>query len=181
MLEEATGDAVVLYRVRSEADAVLLNEVRHLIARRDGRLCMLTGRIGERGAPPPFGSDSLHHMVPDITEPDAYVCGPPAMTTAVLVGLRDAQVLARQVHAEKFGLPRTGKGPDARPAHTDPLQAEHYPSLTQSAPDEESKAEQSASPGEKPQVSDVSRCAPGRIRTCDTRFRSFPWVGLWPA
>lgn len=36
--EEATGDVVVLYRVRSEADAVLLNEVRHLMALRGGHL-----------------------------------------------------------------------------------------------------------------------------------------------
>jgi len=50
--------------------------------------------------------------------------------------------------------------------------------LTQSAPDEESEAEQEPSLGEKPQVRAVTRCAPGRIRTCDTRFRSFPWAGL---
>ncbi|MFE7896005.1 ferric reductase-like transmembrane domain-containing protein [Streptomyces sp. NPDC057424] len=104
MLEEQTaGDVVVLYRVRSEADAVLLNEVRHLVALRGGRLHLLTGRTGEGGTPP-FGSDSLHRLVPDITERDVYVCGPPAMTRAVLSGLRDLQVPARQVHAEKFGL-----------------------------------------------------------------------------
>ncbi|MGK5693204.1 ferredoxin reductase family protein [Streptomyces sp. URMC 128] len=103
MLEEATGDVVVLYRVRSEADAVLLNEVRHLVALRGGRLHLLTGRTDECGTPP-FGPDSLHRLVPDITERDVYVCGPPAMTRAVLAGLRDLRVPARQVHAEKFGL-----------------------------------------------------------------------------
>ncbi|GGX18519.1 oxidoreductase [Streptomyces malachitofuscus] len=104
MLEEAAGDVVVLYRVRSEADAVLLNEVRHLIALRGGRLHLLTGRTGEHGTPPPFGPDSLRRLVPDITERDVYVCGPPAMTGAVLSGLRDLRVPARQVHAEKFGM-----------------------------------------------------------------------------
>jgi predicted ferric reductase len=104
MLEEqTTGDVVVLYRVRSEADAVLLNEVRHLVALRGGRLHLLTGRTGESGVPP-FGPSSLHQLVPDITERDVYVCGPPAMTTAVLSGLRDLRVPARQVHAERFGL-----------------------------------------------------------------------------
>ncbi|MFI8087255.1 ferric reductase-like transmembrane domain-containing protein [Streptomyces sp. NPDC086080] len=104
MLEEqATGDVVVLYRVRSEADAVLLNEVRHLVALRGGRLHLLTGRTGEGGAPP-FGPGSLHQLVPDITERDVYVCGPPAMTAAVLAGLRELRVPARQVHAERFGL-----------------------------------------------------------------------------
>ncbi|MEU2913801.1 hypothetical protein ACWCQ0_28850 [Streptomyces massasporeus] len=43
-------------------------------------------------------------LVPDITQRDVYVCGPPAMTQAVLSGLRELRVRARRVHAEKFGL-----------------------------------------------------------------------------
>ncbi|WP_435613206.1 ferredoxin reductase family protein [Streptomyces sp. bgisy159] len=101
--EQATGDVVVLYRVRSEADAVLLNEVRQLVALRGGRLHLLTGRTGDN-ATPPFAPDNLHRLVPDLTERDVYVCGPPAMTGAVLSGLRDLRVPARQIHAEKFGL-----------------------------------------------------------------------------
>ncbi|MFF4086463.1 ferric reductase-like transmembrane domain-containing protein [Streptomyces nigra] len=104
MLEEsANGDVVVLYRVRSEADAVLLPEVRRLVEQRGGRLHLLTGRTGESAAPP-FGAQSLHHLVPDVLERDVYVCGPPAMTAAVLTGLRELRVPAHQVHAEKFGL-----------------------------------------------------------------------------
>ncbi|MDX3753000.1 ferric reductase-like transmembrane domain-containing protein [Streptomyces sp. AK08-02] len=103
MLEEqGNGDVVVLYRVRSEADAVLLNEIRRLIALRGGRLHLLTGRTTE-GAPP-FGAESLRRLVPDVTERDVYVCGPAAMTAAVLSGLRELRVPARQVHSERFGL-----------------------------------------------------------------------------
>lgn len=101
--EEATGDVVVLYRVRGEADAVLLNEVRHLVALRGGRLHLLTGRTAEIGVSP-FAPERLHRLVPDVTERDVYVCGPPAMTAAVLSALRDLRVPARQVHAERFGL-----------------------------------------------------------------------------
>ncbi len=50
--------------------------------------------------------------------------------------------------------------------------------LTQTAPDDEPEAEWSAFLGEKPQVRAVTHGAPGRIRTCDTRFRSLPWAGL---
>ncbi|MFJ3670253.1 ferric reductase-like transmembrane domain-containing protein [Streptomyces sp. NPDC090106] len=104
MLEEQTnGDVVVLYRVRDEADAVLLDEVRRLLAIRGGRLHLLTGRTAE-GAAPPFGPDGLRHLVPDVTERDVYVCGPPAMTGAVLSSLRALRVPAHQVHAEKFSL-----------------------------------------------------------------------------
>ena len=44
--EHAPGDVVVLYRVRGESDAVLLDEVRQLVAARGGRLHLLTGRSG---------------------------------------------------------------------------------------------------------------------------------------
>nr|WP_217184809.1 ferredoxin reductase family protein [Streptomyces sp. AC495_CC817] len=100
--EEATGDVVVLYRVRSERDAVLVDEVRALVAARGGRLHLLTGRRGE--GTPPFAPGSLRSLVPDITERDVYVCGPPSMTAAVLGALRDLAVPRRQVHAERFGL-----------------------------------------------------------------------------
>jgi len=103
LLEEEPGDdVVVLYRVRSENDAVLVGEVRALIADRGGRLHLLTGRTGDTS--PPFAPDSLLALVPDIAERDVYVCGPPAMTSTVLSALIRLKVSRRQVHAERFGL-----------------------------------------------------------------------------
>lgn len=102
LLEEAAGDVVVLYRVRSEHDAVLVDEVRALVADRGGALHLLTGRTGEGSRP--FEPDGLRALVPDIAERDVYVCGPPAMTSAVLGALRGLKVPHRQVHAERFGL-----------------------------------------------------------------------------
>ncbi len=103
LLEEHTpGDFVVLYRVRDESDAVLLTELRNLVAARRGRLHLLTGSTGSGARP--FEPAALHHLVPDIATRDVYVCGPPAMTSAVLAGLRGLNVPNRQVHAEKFSL-----------------------------------------------------------------------------
>ncbi|WP_238598309.1 ferredoxin reductase family protein [Saccharothrix sp. ALI-22-I] len=103
LLEEHTpGDFVVLYRVRDERDAVLLDELRQLVAARRGRLHLLTGRTGQGVRP--FEPEALHRLVPDITERDVYVCGPPAMTSAVLSGLRQLKVPNLQVHAEKFSM-----------------------------------------------------------------------------
>jgi len=42
--------------------------------------------------------------VPDIWSRDVFVCGPAAMTNAVLASTRALQVPDRQVHAEKFSL-----------------------------------------------------------------------------
>ncbi|GHI03530.1 hypothetical protein Scel_18510 [Streptomyces cellostaticus] len=67
-----------------------------------GQLHLLTGRTGKGN--PPFEPDSLRALVPDMTERDVYVCGAPAMTSAVLSALCRLEVPDRQVHAERFGL-----------------------------------------------------------------------------
>jgi predicted ferric reductase len=102
LLEEPAGDVVVLYRVRSDRDAVLFNEVQQLVAAHRGRLHVISGRTGEGVRP--FEPEGLRHYVPDITQRDVYVCGPAAMTATVLASLRALRVPARQVHAEKFSL-----------------------------------------------------------------------------
>ena len=107
LLEEATGGAstVVLYRVHSAADAVLLPELEALAADRGAQLHLLTGRTGA-GSPPnaPFEPDNLLALVPDVAERDVFVCGPPAMTESVLRSLRALRVPRHQVHAERFSL-----------------------------------------------------------------------------
>lgn len=105
LLEELTGPIVVLYRVRTPDDAVLLDELRALAEARGARLHLVTGRTGV-GNPPnePFAPHNLAALVPDIRERDVYVCGPPAMTAAVLRGLRALRVPRVQVHAERFSL-----------------------------------------------------------------------------
>ena len=105
LLEDSVGSVVVLYRVQSMADAVLLPELQALARDRGARLHVLTGRTGA-GNPPntPFEPPNLAALVPDIVHRDVFVCGPPAMTNAVLRSLRALNVPRLQVHAEKFGF-----------------------------------------------------------------------------
>ena len=102
LLEDVTGDFVVLYRVRDERDAVLLGEVRSLVAARGGRLHLLTGRTADGARP--FTPDGLRSLVPDAAQRDVYVCGPAAMTSTVLASLKTLGVPDRQVHSERFAL-----------------------------------------------------------------------------
>jgi predicted ferric reductase len=102
LLEDVTGDVVVLYRVRDERDAVLLGEVQSLVASRHGRLHLLTGRTADGARP--FTPDGLRALVPDVAQRDVYVCGPTAMTSAVLASLETLGVPARHVHSERFAL-----------------------------------------------------------------------------
>jgi predicted ferric reductase len=105
LLEELTGPTVVLYRVQSAADAVLLGEMQALAAMRGAVVHVLPGRTGA-GDPPntPFEPDNLVARVPDIRERDVFVCGPPAMTETVLRSLRALRVPRSQIHAERFRL-----------------------------------------------------------------------------
>jgi predicted ferric reductase len=102
LLEEAGGAVTVLYRVRTEADAVLLPEIQALASARGVQVHVLTGRTA--GGSRPFEPESLAALVPDITERDIYVCGPQAMTAVVLRSLRQLKIPSRQVHAERFSL-----------------------------------------------------------------------------
>ncbi len=97
-----TGHVVVLYRVRDASDAVLLGELKNLADVRHARLHLLTGRTGSDHQP--LSPERMLALVPDITARDVYVCGPEAMTSAVLDSLRRLRVPGRQVHAERFRL-----------------------------------------------------------------------------
>ncbi|MFC5241415.1 ferredoxin reductase family protein [Streptomyces atrovirens] len=100
LLEELDGHAVVLYRVNTESDAVLHDELRELALAKGAGLHLVTGPpVPDRLAP-----GELSRLVPDLTDRDVYVCGPSGMTTAVLRGLRELGVPKRQIHYERFSL-----------------------------------------------------------------------------
>jgi predicted ferric reductase len=105
LLEEPGGPTAVLYRVHTAEEAVLLPELQALAKARGAQLYVLTGRTGA-GTPPnvPFAPGNLAAAVPDIAQRDVYVCGPRAMTDAVVQSLRALGVPGRQIHAEKFSL-----------------------------------------------------------------------------
>ncbi len=105
LLEETTGPAAVLYRVHAMADAVLLPELHALARKRGAQVHVLIGRTGA-GSPPntPFDPQRLLALIPDITSRDVYICGPPAMTEAVLRSMRALNVPRAQLHAERFSL-----------------------------------------------------------------------------
>ncbi|HEY2063381.1 MAG TPA: ferredoxin reductase family protein [Amycolatopsis sp.] len=105
LLEDISGHVVVLYRVRTPQDAVLLPELRGLAKARGAIVHVLSGPSDQRGPHGPLlGTESLHALVPDVDDRDVFVCGPPGMTAAVLRSLRELRVPSAQVHAERFSL-----------------------------------------------------------------------------
>ncbi|QIJ65327.1 ferredoxin reductase family protein [Streptomyces sp. JB150] len=100
LLEELHGHAVVLYRVTTERDAVLLDELRELAHAKGAELYLVTGPA----TPDRLAPAELARLVPDIADRDVYLCGPPGMTAAVRRSLRELGVSAPQIHFERFSL-----------------------------------------------------------------------------
>ncbi|MGW7280009.1 ferredoxin reductase family protein [Streptomyces sp. NPDC054844] len=100
LLEELPGQAVLVYRVATDRDAVLYDELRDLAHAKGAELHLVTGPA----VPDRLGPRDLAALVPDIAERDVYVCGPPGMTSAVLRTLRELGVPGPQIHAERFSL-----------------------------------------------------------------------------
>lgn len=102
LLEELPeGTVTVLYRARTPADAPLLDETADLCRRRGAVLHLLAGRTADGD---PLAAENIRRLVPDVTDRDVYVCGPPPLTAAVVRTMEDLGVPAEQIHDERFGF-----------------------------------------------------------------------------
>ncbi|WP_330337215.1 ferredoxin reductase family protein [Streptomyces sp. NBC_00557] len=100
LLEELQGHAVVIYRVSTDRDAVLYDELRDLALTKGAELHLVTGPV----LPDRLAPSELSRLVPDIADRDVFLCGPPGMMAAVLRSLAELGVPKRQIHFERFSL-----------------------------------------------------------------------------
>jgi predicted ferric reductase len=100
LLEDLQGHAVVIYRVSTDRDAVLYDELRDLALTNGAELHLVTGPA----RPDRLAPSELSRLVPDIADRDVFLCGPPGMMTAVLRSLAGLGVPKRQIHFERFSL-----------------------------------------------------------------------------
>jgi len=100
LLEELDGHTVVIYRVNTPQDAVLLDEMRRLAHAKGAVLHVVSGPA----VPDKLAPEALSRLVPDVRDRDVFVCGPPGMAGAVLRSLRALRVPKPQIHAERFSL-----------------------------------------------------------------------------
>jgi predicted ferric reductase len=95
------GDLTLLYRASTDDDVVFRRELEQLAERRRARLFFIVGSRADLGADP-LTAAALKANVPRLDLCDAYVCGPPGMTSAVIRELRAAGVRRRHIHHESF-------------------------------------------------------------------------------
>ena len=102
------GDVTIIYRVRNDQDASLLDEITEIARRRGFALHVLSGKraVGTswmnaeiRGL---NDQERLMQMAPKIKDSDVYVCGPVAWTRSVERSLAIAGTPSRQIHTEEY-------------------------------------------------------------------------------
>ena len=104
LLEEMDGDLVVVYRVLTEDDVILGDELRGLAAGKGAALHVVAGDHRTAEGRELLTAAHLLSLVPDLAEREVYVCGPPAMADATRRSVRKARVPSRYVHTERFAL-----------------------------------------------------------------------------
>ncbi len=95
------GHVTLIYRASSEHDIVFRDELDAIAAARGATVHYLVGSRAEIGGDP-LSPRMLRSLVPGLDEQDAYVCGPPGMTSAAVRALRAAGVPRRRIHFESF-------------------------------------------------------------------------------
>lgn len=100
-----TSDVVVVYRVNKPDEAVLEGELQQLAHASGAQLYVVTGPpTGTGPLGPIMGPRHLKDMVPDVRYRDVFLCGPPAMTKAIMLTLQHLGVPAAQCHTERFAF-----------------------------------------------------------------------------
>jgi predicted ferric reductase len=105
------GDVTVVYRGNDDRSLVLVDELHDLATTSKVRVELLVGPpVPGSWLPPQLarrergsGAKALQRLVPELTDHDVYLCGPPAWMSLVRRDLAHAGVPARQVHDERFG------------------------------------------------------------------------------
>lgn len=110
LAEEMAGagrDIVLIYGNRNGGSLVFKEELDELVARAAGRLRVVyvmsddPAWPGEKGR---IDRDRIARLVPDLSERDVYLCGPPVMMKGVRAALARLKVDSGRIHFERFSL-----------------------------------------------------------------------------
>jgi predicted ferric reductase len=101
LFQTLPGDLTLLYRAGRDVDVVFRAELTAIAESRGARLHIVSGHRRDLGYDP-LSAGQLARNIPHLADHDVYVCGPTAMTEAVVRSLRTAKVPRRRIHCESF-------------------------------------------------------------------------------
>jgi ferredoxin-NADP reductase len=108
-LDQRPGEVTLVYRVRSEQESIMVDELNELVELRKARFFVLTGhRVSARDSWLPEQSshlgdvEALRQLVPDVAAHDVFVCGSIGWVEAAERAVLRAGVPRENVHIERF-------------------------------------------------------------------------------
>jgi predicted ferric reductase len=104
-LGQSHRDKTLLYSNKTPRETVLGDELANLAAKNNFRLVNVYSDENVPGHE--FGQldqTKLARLVPDIAEREVFLCGPPAMMTALRAAMTNLGVPKNQIHFERFAL-----------------------------------------------------------------------------
>jgi predicted ferric reductase/uncharacterized protein with FMN-binding domain len=104
LIEEMPGDLVLLYRVMDEGDVVFRDELDELVRDRGIAVHYVMGSHRDPDNQHLLSPAHLLSLIPDMTERDVYVCGPPALSSLVESNVHAAGVPSKYIHSESFAF-----------------------------------------------------------------------------
>jgi predicted ferric reductase len=100
----SSDDVVLLYRVAESQDVVFVKELREFAAMPNVRVHIIPGtEIGDDRTDL-LSVPALRKGVPDVQTRDCFVCGPPALISAIHRRLETLGVPRAHIHSERFEL-----------------------------------------------------------------------------
>jgi ferredoxin-NADP reductase len=88
---------VLLYRARSADELLFQEELEAIAARRGAQIGYVLGEGRQR-----LSAAELLRMVPDVSDRDVFMCGPPGLMSAIRDALREAGLPREKLHEERF-------------------------------------------------------------------------------
>jgi predicted ferric reductase len=104
LLEEMSGDLVVIYRVTRDDDVLFRDELEELAREGGARLCYVIGDHRAPGNEHLLSPAHLCEIVPDLSARDVYLCGPPAMMDVIERSVQAIGVPRTHIHSERFAV-----------------------------------------------------------------------------
>jgi len=108
-MDQRPGDVTLVYRVRSEADRIFVDELSTLAAARRAKFFVVTGhRASDRPSWLPQHAahlgdvEALRQLAPDVAKHDVFICGSPGWMDAAEQAVIAAGVPSEHVHLERF-------------------------------------------------------------------------------
>ena len=98
-------DKILLYSNKNPSETVLAKEVSSLASKNKFKLVNIYADKKVSGAE--FGrldKETLAKLVPDITDRDIFLCGPPPMMIALRKAMIELGVPKKHIHFERFAL-----------------------------------------------------------------------------